>query len=276
MLVERIAAEAGMTLLVLTPGAILSKWSGESEKQLRAVFDVARALQPCIVFMDEVDSLAPTRGCGDDPIGRRLLNELLVQMSCLASGVVGPRSAVAGPPTPLTNAVDAMGNRYSGNGSGGDGSCDSMSVYVFAATNRIQDCDPALLRRFDRRVAVPLPDVKARETFLAGVLARPEVGDHSLDASELRQLAERTEGYSGSDLAQLCREAVMQPVRELLREMADWGPWGRGSSISTAAAVAPSVAFSGGGDVPGGPRSLGIQDFEWALGVVQPVQPPTS
>ncbi|GFR46494.1 hypothetical protein Agub_g8072, partial [Astrephomene gubernaculifera] len=67
MLVERIAAEAGATLLVLTPGAVLSKWSGESEKQLRAVFELARAMQPCIVFMDEVDSLAPARGPGDDP-----------------------------------------------------------------------------------------------------------------------------------------------------------------------------------------------------------------
>ncbi|EFJ50613.1 hypothetical protein VOLCADRAFT_88606 [Volvox carteri f. nagariensis] len=300
MLVERIAAEAGATLLVLTPGAILSKWSGESEKQLRAVFEVARVKQPCIVFMDEVDSLAPTRGSGDDPIGRRLLNELLVQMSCLASSSSssGPgetpggllkaadarATAVAGKEarTSATTAAVATAtavaavtssarDRGTGNGAGGGaggvglGTCSPTGVYVFAATNRIQDCDPALLRRFDRRVAVPLPDLAAREAFLAAVLTRPELaGQHSLDSGEVRQLAERTAGYSGSDLTQLCREAVMQPVRELLRQMAAAGAWGWGGG-------GDGGGGGGGGAVVAGPRPLALRDFEWALGEIQPV-----
>ncbi|GLC54729.1 hypothetical protein PLESTB_000900000 [Pleodorina starrii] len=254
MLVERIAAEAGATLLVLTPGAILSKWSGESEKQLRAVFDVARARQPCIVFMDEVDSLAPTRGSGDDPIGRRLLNELLVQMSCMAAAgtVPGPGSgtgAGAGAGATAAAAGSRGGSAAAGSdGGGGGGPCGGAA-----------DCDPALLRRFDRRVAVPLPDLAARAAFLGAVLQRPEVAGHSLGGGEVQALAEKTEGYSGSDLAQLCREAAMQPVRELLRQMAAAaGGWGRGAGEAKAAKAA-------------GPRPLAMSDFEWALRTVQPV-----
>ncbi|PNH10395.1 Katanin p60 ATPase-containing subunit A-like 2 [Tetrabaena socialis] len=159
MLVERIAAEAGATLLVVTPSAVLSKWSGESEKQLRAVFEVARALPPpCLVFMD---------------------------------------------------------------------------------------VDPALLRRFDRRVAVPLPDAAARAAYLRAVLLRPELAGHRLGGADVAELAGLTEGYSGSDLSQLCREAAMQPVRELLRRMAEAeAEEGAAQAAAASAAAAASTPSS--------------------------------
>lgn len=152
---EKLAAEAGFTLLALSPSSILSKWSGESEKALGLAFDVARAMSPAVrcvcllqlavvhwcccrgpngrihnaaptrskhttrkhnhtqvLFLDEVDALGRARsGGGDDAAPRRLLTELLLQL----------------------------------NGLGED-----EGVYVFGATNRMADCDPALLRRFER------------------------------------------------------------------------------------------------------------------------------
>ncbi|KXZ49894.1 hypothetical protein GPECTOR_19g345 [Gonium pectorale] len=180
MLVERTAAEAGTTLLSMTPGVILSKWSGESEKQLRAVFEVARAMQPCIIFMD---------------------------------------------------------------------------------------CDPALLRRFDRRIMVPLPDSEARNAFLMAVLAGPELAGHGLRGEDVQLLVDRTEGYSGSDLSQLCREAAMQPVRELLR----WGTQYMPGSSGTRHGIARGAASSSGQPQQReAMRPLGLRDFEHALAVIKP------
>jgi hypothetical protein len=146
--VEKVAAEAGFTLLALSPSSILSKWwvwrcssyissslipsasarsnpptprtyprrSGESEKALQLAFDVARTMAPSIIFFDEVDALGQARGgAGDDASSRRLLTELLLQMNGLAG---------------------------------------EEGVYVFGATNRMGDCDAALLRRFERWVGV--------------------------------------------------------------------------------------------------------------------------
>lgn len=185
LLVERIAAEAELTLLAVSPSAVLSRWSGQAEKTLRAVFEVARAMQPAAIFLDELDSLAASRGgggggggdCGDAS-SRRLLTELLIQMNAVA------------------DAADSQ-------------------VYVFAATNRIQDCDPAVLRRFDRRIRIPLPDAPARRAFFRQLLARPEI-DAALSPADLEELVAASDGYSGSDLAAVCREAAMEPVRELL------------------------------------------------------------
>jgi len=81
----------------------------------------------------------------------------------------------------------------------------------------LQDCDPALLRRFSRRIEVPLPDTSAREAFFQAVLSRPEI-DSSLSSEDLSLLVQLAEGYSGSDLADLCRTAALAPVRELLQQ----------------------------------------------------------
>jgi SpoVK/Ycf46/Vps4 family AAA+-type ATPase len=81
----------------------------------------------------------------------------------------------------------------------------------------LQDCDPALLRRFSRRIEVPLPSEQERLCFFQAMLGRPEVAAE-LSQQEVQQLAQQTSGYSGSDLAAVCRLAVMAPVRELFRE----------------------------------------------------------
>lgn len=153
----QVCAEGGIPLLSLSPSALLSKWCGESERAVRDAFQAARALQPCAVFLDEVDSLAPQRRSCDDPVARRVLTELLIQMSAL----------------------------------GGED-----RVFVLAATNRIEDLDEALLRRFDRCILVGLPDAGARREFLDAALSRPEL-QHDLAEDDVADLVRRTEGYSG-------------------------------------------------------------------------------
>ncbi|KAI3427001.1 hypothetical protein D9Q98_006945 [Chlorella vulgaris] len=178
MLVESLAAEAGTPLLCLAPSAVLSKWAGESEKLVRSAFEAAAAASPAILFIDEVDALAPARSSGDDLSARRLLTELLVQMSAA---------------TQRPNSL----------------------VFVLAATNRPQDCDPALLRRFDRKVEVPAPDCTARAAFFRATLRRPEIASHLSD-EEVQQLVAATSGFTGSDLAVACRHAAMAPLKELV------------------------------------------------------------
>eukprot|EP00955_Chlamydomonas_euryale_P095548 364943-Chlamydomonas_euryale.AAC.22 len=177
MLVEKLASQCGITLLALSPSCILSKWAGESEKAVRSVFAAASAMQPSMIFIDEVDGMAAQRDAGDDAATRRLLTELLIQMTTVTS----------------------------------------QDVFVFACTNRIQDCDKALLRRFERRVFIPLPDFSSRQSFLALALARPEM-EHSIADEDVTEMAKATDGYSCSDLAAVCRHAAMAPVRELMAQ----------------------------------------------------------
>jgi len=215
--VEKLAAEAGCALLALSPSAVLSKWAGESERTLRAAFDVGRALQPCIIFIDEVDALGAARSGAteDGGAGRRLLSELLVQMSAAAG---------------------------------------EEALLVFAATNRLQDVDAALLRRFDRRIELPLPAAAARRGYLEVALARPEMG-HRLSPGDVAALAAATEGYSTSDLAALCRDAAMAPVRELFRAPAkrrrSGGSGGGGGGGCVALERRSGGAGGGGGRASG-------------------------
>lgn len=88
---------------------------------------------------------------------------------------------------------------------------------VCACTRLQQDCDPALLRRFSRRIEVPLPDTRARESFVKSVLSRPELNS-DLSTADINLLAQLTAGYSGSDLKDLCRTAALAPVRDLMQQ----------------------------------------------------------
>ena len=81
----------------------------------------------------------------------------------------------------------------------------------------LQDCDPALLRRFERRIAIPLPDAASRAAFLQSALSQPEM-ESDISPEQLQQLAAMTQGYSGSDLAAVCRQAAMAPVRALFKQ----------------------------------------------------------
>ncbi|XP_038140078.1 spastin isoform X1 [Cyprinodon tularosa] len=175
MLAKAVAAESNATFFNISAASLTSKWVGEGEKLVRALFAVARELEPSVIFIDEVDSLLCERREGEHDASRRLKTEFLIE--------------------------------FDGVQSGGD-----ERVLVMGATNRPQELDEAALRRFAKRVYVSLPDEKTRCTLLKNLLGKH---GNPLNDRELSQLGKVTAGYSGSDLTSLAKDAALGPIREL-------------------------------------------------------------
>jgi transitional endoplasmic reticulum ATPase len=174
LLAKAVATESQANFISVRGPEVLSKWVGESEKAIREIFRRAREAAPCIIFFDELDSIAPRRGLHTDSgVTDRMVNQLLTEM---------------------------------------DGMMTLKEVVVIGATNRPDILDPALLRpgRFDRVIYVPPPDRQARLQILKvhtrSMPLAPDV--------DLNQLAALTEGYSGADLEAVCREAALSAARE--------------------------------------------------------------
>lgn len=184
MLAKAVATEGGASFLSVDASSVENKWLGESEKNAKAVFTLARRLAPCVVFIDEVDSLLSSReGSSDDS----------------AHGT-------------LTSVKTTMMSEWDGlsSGTNGVGEAGSDRVVVIGSTNRPFDLDEAVLRRFPRRILVDLPDLVTRTEILEVTLA-----ENRLDPEvNLTAIAERLEGYTGSDLKEVCREAVVQISHE--------------------------------------------------------------
>ncbi|MDT7969346.1 MAG: CDC48 family AAA ATPase [Vulcanisaeta sp.] len=183
LLAKAVATESNANFIAVRGPEILSKWFGESERAIREIFKKARMAAPCVIFFDEIDAIAPARGLRvDSGATDRIVNQLLAEMDGIA---------------PLKNVV------------------------VIAATNRPDIMDPALLRpgRFDRIVYVPPPDEDARFEILKVHIRGLRLSDDvkNGDYKYLRDLARRTEGYTGADLAALVREAAMLALRETIR-----------------------------------------------------------
>ncbi|KAH8068110.1 AAA ATPase-like protein [Aureococcus anophagefferens] len=176
LLAECVASESRFAFFALSASALTSKWLGEGEKLVKALFKVARDRAPSVVFLDEVDSLLSRRGDGDHEASRRLKTEFLVHLD----------------------------------GLGGGG-----RVLFMGATNRPWDLDDAFLRRVPRRVLIPLPDGAARRAFLDALLDGEDGARTSLDAARREKVVAATEGYSMSDLRALAEEAAMGPLRAL-------------------------------------------------------------
>ncbi len=174
LLAKAVATESGANFIAVRGPEILSKWVGESEKALREIFKKARQHAPAVVFFDEIDAIAQIRGYGTD------------------SGV--SERIVA-------QLITEM-----------DGIRDLSGVVVLAATNRPDLVDPALLRpgRFDKLIYVPPPDYKARLEILK-IYTRYLPLARNVD---LREIAQKTENYTGADLEALVREALMLALRE--------------------------------------------------------------
>ncbi|KAK4793279.1 hypothetical protein SAY86_023714 [Trapa natans] len=177
MLAKAIANEAGASFINVSMSTITSKWFGEDEKNVRALFTLAAKVSPTIIFVDEVDSMLGQRTrVGEHEAMRKIKNEFMTHWDGL-----------------LTKA----GER----------------ILVLAATNRPFDLDEAIIRRFERRIMVGLPSVENREMILRTVLSKEKVED-----LDYKELAAMTEGYSGSDLKNLCTTAAYRPVRELIQQ----------------------------------------------------------
>ncbi len=174
LLAKAVANEAEANFIAVKGPELISKWVGESEKHIREVFRKARQTAPTIIFFDEIDSIASSRGRGlDSGVTERMVNQLLTEL---------------------------------------DGIEELEKVVVIAATNRLDMVDPALLRpgRFDRIIEIGMPDEKARlEIFKVHTRKMPLAKDVKLE-----ELAKETEGFTGADIEAVCREAAMNALRE--------------------------------------------------------------
>ena len=188
MLAKALATQGKTTFFNVHSSSFASKWRGESEKLVRILFEMARFYAPTTIFIDEVDSLCSKRGEGNEGDGsRRVKAELLVQME----GVNSNTSASA-------NEKSDEDKR--------------KIVTVMAATNRPWDLDDALRRRFEKRVYIPLPNDKGRLQLFNLNLKKIEV-DKNINYDKLVKL---TDGYSGADISNVCREASFMPMRREL------------------------------------------------------------
>ncbi|KAJ0100578.1 hypothetical protein Patl1_20259 [Pistacia atlantica] len=168
---------AGASFINVSMSTITSKWFGEDEKNVRALFTLAAKVSPTIIFVDEVDSMLGQRTrIGEHEAMRKIKNEFMTHWDGL-----------------LTKA----GER----------------ILVLAATNRPFDLDEAIIRRFERRIMVGLPSVENREMILKTLLSKEKAED-----IDFKELAVTTEGYTGSDLKNLCVTAAYRPVRELIQK----------------------------------------------------------
>ncbi|XP_073054232.1 uncharacterized protein [Primulina eburnea] len=178
MLAKAVATEAGANFINISMSSITSKWFGEAEKYVKAVFTLASKISPSVIFVDEVDSMLGRReNSGEHEAMRKMKNEFMVNWDGLRTK-------------------------------------DKERVLVLAATNRPFDLDEAVIRRLPRRLMVNLPDSRNREKILKVILAKEEL-DPKFD---IEAVAKMTEGYSGSDLKNLCVMTAHRPIREILEK----------------------------------------------------------
>ena len=210
LLAKAIASECGANFISIKGPELLTMWFGESEANVRDLFDKARAAAPCVLFFDELDSIAKARGGGGgsgSEAGDRVINQILTE-------------------------IDGIGGK--------------KNVFVIGATNRPDILDGAIMRpgRLDQLIYIPLPDKKSRHSiFKANLRKSPVAPDVDLEL-----LADNTEGFSGADVTEICQRAAKNAIRESVEaEIARLkklvGKPGRADSSSEAAAVEDPVPF---------------------------------
>ncbi|EPS61247.1 hypothetical protein M569_13551, partial [Genlisea aurea] len=177
MLAKAIAKEAESSFVNVSMSSVSSKWFGEDEKNVRALFTLAAKVSPTIIFIDEVDSMLGqrSRAGGEHEAMRKIKNEFMAHWDGLRT---------------------KPGER----------------ILILAATNRPFDLDEAIIRRFERRIMVGLPSADNREKIFRTLLSKERV-DGDLSFAELAAI---TQGFTGSDIKNLCISAAYRPVRELI------------------------------------------------------------
>ncbi|XP_060893578.1 outer mitochondrial transmembrane helix translocase [Labrus mixtus] len=177
MIAKATAKASGCKFINLQASTLTDMWYGESQKLTAAVFSLAVKIQPCIIFIDEIESFLRNRSSLD--------HEATAMMKAQFMS--------------LWDGLDTS---------------SITQVMVMGATNRPQDMDPAILRRMPATFHVGLPNTRQRQDILRLILA----GENLSNAINLKEIAERTDGYSGSDLRELCRDAAMYRVRDYVRK----------------------------------------------------------
>lgn len=173
LIAKAVANECGANFISVKGPEMLTMWFGESEANVRSLFDKARAAAPCVLFFDEMDSIAKARttSATSSEAGDRVMNQILAE-------------------------IDAVG---------------SKNVFIVGATNRPDILDPAVTRpgRLDQLVQIPLPDLASRRSVFRASLRKAPV-DPKVD---IEQLAKATEGFSGADIAEICQRAAKNAVK---------------------------------------------------------------
>nr|GEZ15253.1 cell division cycle protein 48 homolog [Tanacetum cinerariifolium] len=176
LLAKAIASECQANFISIKGPELLTMWFGESEANVREIFDKARGSAPCVLFFDELDSIATQRGGSQGDAGGaadRVLNQLLTEM---------------------------------------DGMTAKKTVFIIGATNRPDIIDPALLRpgRLDQLIYIPLPDEESRYQIFKSALRKSPLSK----GVDLRALAKYTQGFSGADITEICQRACKYAIRE--------------------------------------------------------------
>merc|ERR1711939_144857 len=185
LLAKAVASETSANFVSIKGPELLTMWFGESEANVREVFDKARSAAPCVLFFDELDSIGTARGssAGDaGGAGDRVMNQLLTE-------------------------IDGVGAK--------------KNVFFIGATNRPELLDEALLRpgRLDQLIYIPLPDLPARQGILESTLRKSPIAPNV----PISFIAQKTEGFSGADLAEFCQRAAKAAIRDAIAadELAD-------------------------------------------------------
>jgi transitional endoplasmic reticulum ATPase len=187
LLAKAVATESEANFISVRGPELLSKWVGESERGIREIFKRARQSSPCVIFFDEIDSIAPVRGLGgDSAVTERVVSQLLTEL---------------------------------------DGITSLHDVVVLAATNRADMLDPSLLRpgRFDKIILVPMPDKEGRKKILEISTKEIPIDSEPKDALgnnpnyvDLEKIADAADGLSGADVASIANTAVSLVIHEFL------------------------------------------------------------
>ena len=186
MLAKAIATLGQTTFFNVSASSLASKYRGESEKLVRLLFEMARFYSPATIFFDEIDAIGSKRGDSTEhEASRRVKSELLVQMD----GVSGAEEE------------------------------ESKRIVVLAATNRPWDLDEALRRRLEKRIYIPLPNDKGRQRLFEIYLNSVPLDE----GIEWKYVVKHTQGYSGADIASVCRDAAMMPIRRKLVQVRSQG-----------------------------------------------------
>ncbi|GAO47231.1 AAA-domain-containing protein [Saitoella complicata NRRL Y-17804] len=192
MLGRALAKESGATFINVHISTLTNKWFGESNKLVKALFGLANKVQPAIIFIDEIDAFLKMRGGEGE---HEAMGMIKAEFMTLWDGL-------------LSSTTDSR-------------------IIVLGATNRPNDIDAAILRRMPKRFAVRLPDAAQREKILRLLLE-----DTKLDpAFSFSTITSRTAGLSGSDVKELCRNAVLAPIRDFVRQNSGTGVGARGMDI---------------------------------------------
>ncbi|KAF2707141.1 peroxisome biosynthesis protein-like protein (PAS1/Peroxin-1) [Pleomassaria siparia CBS 279.74] len=201
LLASAVAGECGLNFISVKGPEILNKYIGASEKSVRDLFERAEAARPCVLFFDEFDSIAPKRGHDSTGVTDRVVNQLLTQM---------------------------------------DGAEGLSGVYVLAATSRPDLIDPALLRpgRLDKSLICDLPNLEERIDILKAVTRSLNLAPSLLQSGDsgedLREIAQRTEGYSGADLQAVVYNAQLEAIHDVLGDSEQGDPTKLGSKNDAA------------------------------------------